>query len=446
MENKLLNKDICLIGLGPAGIGFVNEFIGTNYESNLICVEQGKNIINRVSFGINEKSNELIVGFGGSALFSGSKLSLFPAGKNLTKIVDEKINVESILDTLLAKYSKYLNLLDDSTNKKLILEGKHEYKKRGFLYKYYKAKCFKTSELLGYYQKLHNEISDSKIVTLYNSKVYNIAKKNDFFVVKIIHLDKKIEIICKKVILGVGRLGKSLIKIVNDNFKLESYYSRFDVGIRIEYPTNLFPEIDHFHRDLKIYSNNCKTFCVCKNGKVISYLNNGIYFSEGVLNIETPTEFTNLAILYSLKNSTKTEELILEINKKLNERISNLPIRQNYFDFINSYKENIFDSPTTLDSYQTSTISDFLPTYIFNSIKTFLQKFINLFLSKSSLESINIFFPEINYGYLNFKMKKDFSIYKNIYLIGECTGMIVGILQSEISGQICAKNIIDEFK
>ena len=235
VKNRVIYKKVCLIGLGPAGIGFVNEFLNSKHENNLIGVDLGKNIYDRSLIdSFNQSTNDLVSGFGGAALFSGGKLSLYPAGKNLKQIIGDTINVEQELESLLAEYKEHLTPIIPINDDESIEDKSNEYIEKGFDYKYYEVIYFRNNELFKYYQELFNLMQNSKVEILSNSVVYNISKRNDGYLVQLMQKNLIIEIICEKVVLGVGRLGKKLIETINTNFNLNGHYSRIDCKYRLK--------------------------------------------------------------------------------------------------------------------------------------------------------------------------------------------------------------------
>ena len=85
--------DICLIGLGPAGIGFLSS-LDEEMLKKSVCFEKGNN--NTIcTCHTNSKCSEcdscnIVSGIGGASRFSCGKISNFPAGSGLLPFWDSK--------------------------------------------------------------------------------------------------------------------------------------------------------------------------------------------------------------------------------------------------------------------------------------------------------------------------------------------------------------------
>lgn len=101
-----------------------------------------------------------------------------------------------------------------------------------------------------------------------------------------------------------------MLKHLNTQLNLRGKENHIDVGVRLEFPTDLYPDITKYHNDLKLLFNNARTFCVCKDGRVTHYWLEGIFFMEGNYNPNDKSGFTNLGILMRLKPSRENEAIL----------------------------------------------------------------------------------------------------------------------------------------
>ena len=83
--------DICLIGLGPAGIGFLST-LDEGVLKNSICFEQGDTNTTCTCYTKSECSKcdrcSIVSGVGGASRFSCGKISNFPVGSGLLPFWD----------------------------------------------------------------------------------------------------------------------------------------------------------------------------------------------------------------------------------------------------------------------------------------------------------------------------------------------------------------------
>ena len=97
-ENKRLNDyktEICIVGLGPAGIGAALTFLGADLAADVMCLDAGSPPNDRSCSILQNRSCEkeepcqIISGIGGCSLF-GDKISTFPAGGGLVNVLGSK--------------------------------------------------------------------------------------------------------------------------------------------------------------------------------------------------------------------------------------------------------------------------------------------------------------------------------------------------------------------
>ena len=132
--------DVCLIGLGPAGIGFLSS-IDTTVMSNTICFEKG---------GIDSICNchtsascfhcepcSIVSGLGGASSFSCGKISNYPAGSGMISFFDSKDTMSTFMNTEIEALKSILGLekIDISTSKQM--QMKNHFLESGIKYKYY---------------------------------------------------------------------------------------------------------------------------------------------------------------------------------------------------------------------------------------------------------------------------------------------------------------------
>jgi Uncharacterized FAD-dependent dehydrogenases len=84
--------EVCIVGLGPAGIGAALALSKSNLASHVLCLDAGTSLsirscsILQNSSCKREKPCQIISGFGGCSLF-GAKISAFPAGSKFVTIL-----------------------------------------------------------------------------------------------------------------------------------------------------------------------------------------------------------------------------------------------------------------------------------------------------------------------------------------------------------------------
>lgn len=446
-----LDRDICIIGLGPSGIGFINEYVTHNRQEQIICLEGGKNLSSRHCQVLSGKACietnpcNVVSGFGGASLMAGGKLSLYPAGAILGDILgNEKLAAQEILESLdfyQAGIPLHSNVIDSMPH---LAEGQ-SLESENIKVKNYKSYLYDQKYFYSFHESLLQDWVEKGVDLRFSHRVVRITKTSGKYFVYGTNLEEEFEVSCNIIVLALGKRSFENIHFVNlIELERKRFANKLEIGVRLEFPLSAFPDIDKYHGDLKLKNpiTECKTFCVSKGGKVALYLKDGLLFTEGYENPETSTNYTNLAILKKLKANPNNLTLYDQIIKKLNKRKTIAPIRQNLIDFLNNTRTDKFNHKGSISYFQKGNIAEYLEPEMLKDISEFISEFVDSYLRWQDAKEYYLYFPEMNYGGYFYEINENFMILSNFYLIGESTGQFLGILQCHSSGRICAKNIM----
>ena len=158
MSNQTHKVEVCIVGLGPAGIGTALTLSNSNLASNVLCSDAGNHPSVRSCSDLQKKeckkenTYEIISGFGGCSLFSG-KISGFPAGSKLMNILgSEKLAKVKVLEAL-HLFETYISLRNPAMTVNGIKNAEKLFEKLGFKYRYYDAYLYNQSDLQEAYRK-----------------------------------------------------------------------------------------------------------------------------------------------------------------------------------------------------------------------------------------------------------------------------------------------------
>ncbi len=442
---------VCVVGLGPAGIGTTNTLSYSKLASSTLCLDVGKHPSNRSCPVLQNKRCmkcnpcEMISGFGGCSLLGGGKISDFPAGRKIINILGLYDMGRKRLLEGLNFFDNYLALQKPNITSNDIKIASDLFKNLGFDYKYYDAYIYDQEKLRMAYQKLFSQMRSAGMSILLNTELTRIDCEEDGFELVAKRDKESITIFTKYLVLGVGRLGRSMLKSLNAKLDLGGKENHLDVGVRLEFPTDLYLDITKYHNDLKLLFNEARTFCVCKDGRIALYLLEDMFFTEGHYNLNDKSGFTNLGILIRLKRSRRNETIFDEIKQRLRQINNGKPVCMMLADYLGLSANNHdfskrFDS--SLSFWVQGDVNQCFPQPISTKIKEATYYFASRLLPKDRWDEVNIFAPEVDYNGLSFPVNSDFSIIPRLYLIGDCTGRFRGILQAFCSGSICAESII----
>ena len=441
---------VVVVGLGPSGIGTILSLAKSNLAPHILCLDAGDHLSMRSCSILNdnycrkEKLCQMVSGFGGCSLMGGGKVSLFPAGSALVEILGSDALAKRAILRAIDVFGSYVNLKKPKIRTKDIKTAKDLYTQMGFEYKYYEAYSYNQSDLHKAYKRLFGELESKGVSLWLRTELIEIERSKDCYRLTVKRGNELLSISAKYVVLGLGRLGRTFLNSLNARLNLNGSYNHLDVGVRLEFPKSICPDLTRYHNDLKLKFGSARTFCVCTDGKIAPYLLDDLFFTEGYYNPEDNSNFTNLGILIRLPPSKENERILEDIKK----RCQSVGKGNLIYQLLNDYLANNFEKNGPCEMLNSSIsfgigadINQCYPKPVSKEIRKAVRYFVYRLLSKDDWRKVNVFAPEVDYGGLYFPVQKDFSIIKNMFLVGECTGRFRGILQCLCSGMICGESI-----
>jgi uncharacterized protein len=439
-----------VIGLGPAGLGASLKLAGSSIAGRVICIEAGTEA-NLKFCSILEgkgcrfvKPCQIITGVGGSSLLSGGKVSLFPAGRSMTSILGSEDITKDRLSGSFRLFRQYVPLLAPDISVEQVKACELFFGGKGFNFRYYDSFRYRQADLVSGYERMLNDIASSGMSIRLNTRVVRIERLNEGFQVVATNDTQQIKFVTKRVILAVGRFGKSLLRDIDSDMHLESQPNTCDIGVRLEFPTSVWPDIDSCHKDLKLHFLNARTFCVCKDGLLAPYRVDNVFLLEGHADPDMRTGFTNLAL--TVRSGRISGEVVLaDLERRLLPISKGKPIRQSLRSFLaqgGPDPENE-SHPSSISYWQSGNIKDCLPEDVYSEVHQAVEFFATQLLPQESYSKVFVFAPEIDYYWPRFPLRPGFLSRKaGIYIIGDSAGHFRGILQAFCSGLECAEHIL----
>lgn len=192
---------VCVVGLGPAGIGAALRFLDSDLATDVIYIDAGEpsnkrscSILQGRTCG-KEEPCQIISGVGGCSLFGG-KISILPAGSGIVNIFGSK-------ELAQRKVLQAFNLLNNyfALQKPNITESEHKnaeemFRNLGFRYKYYDAYLYNHEELRKMYQEMILQL-DPAAKLLLNTKLIQVDPEEGVFKLLTAQEGREITIFCK---------------------------------------------------------------------------------------------------------------------------------------------------------------------------------------------------------------------------------------------------------
>ena len=237
-------------------------------------------------------------------------------------------------------------------------------------------------------------------------------------------------VLVRKLVVATGALN------VHDQLISElenSERSCFEIGVRVEAPSQVFGNAFKTHGDLKLKCLNGRTYCVTENGAVMTYKSDGHIFLEGCKNLDQQTDFSNFAVLVK---RTDTSELCSILNN-YRSAFDDLPLKQTYLDYFNN-KQSSNSTYTTCKAARVGDINSLFPEEVNLELKDFLNKVTTAL--GLPLDNLTIIAPELKM-LRSVELSSKFEVHHNLFVTGAATGRFRGILQSICSGIECGQEM-----
>jgi len=418
--------DICLIGLGPAGLGFIQTLLDDNFSGKILCIEAGRDLMRKCGYLVDGECQycnpcNVISGIGGCSIISSEKLSDYPAGSGFSDFFSSDEEAQQALSSALNYIKQQIPIEKYPIDKNGLDSFGQTLNEQDIFLKYYDVYTFKSENLIAFYRKTLDRLQKQNHVIELETEATSIIRLDSFFKI----LSKNGQIFhAKKIIYAGGKLGNNFLnQFVDETMECKTDNS-YDIGMRLEFPTEYIEPFSKLHGDIKLKLENARTYCFSIDGKVAQYHIDSKYYTEGFSSKDIITGYSNLSILFRVMPYDSEYENIKR--KMLLHRSDNSITKVSYAVFSRS------DSEFT--QYLKTILSD---TFI-QHMKKIIHTFVNVLFDGKDMSMLNVYFPELDLIETKTNYDTTFEVSKDVYIIGASTGVFRGILQAFASGQQCA--------
>jgi hypothetical protein len=436
-----------IIGAGPAGLCCAYE-LAKNKTAPILVLDKGINIEKR-----NHKVflNQYVEGVGGPGLYGDAKLCIYGrAGTRLTNFYSEKFldRLANYVDKIFWKFGGKSTKREAPSQTNL---KKLENLCKNFALKLrmaYPVRHLGSKEGRSIVQKFTNWLKEHQVVIQTETQAIKISKTQKGYKVILKRKNEKKEIVeCKYLIIGVGRSGNQWLKKQCETLFIPFSQNIPDIGIRVECSKNVLRPIHTLVRnpriELQTKNGYVKTHCLCMGGEIIVYPINNSLFVDGHTN-------------HKERGNAHINLLYHSFEDKLNTRTKiKKPVIQRMEDFIKnrlSKKREIIKknklSPTAplIFFKDKGNINEIYPYRLTLSIKKFIACLNRICPGFNNNDNL-IYAPVVEWNTWRIKVNKEMETkQKNLYIIGDGSGLTQGIIAAGATGIIAARSIISKEK
>lgn len=454
--------DVLIIGAGPGGIFSAYQLVKNMPELKIAILETGTELSKRkcpidgdkIKSCINCKSCAIMNGFGGAGAFSDGKYNITnDFGGTLYSYIGKKKAIE------LMEYVDEINMENGGAETKMYSTAGSSFKK----------KCMQ-NKLTLLDASVRHLGTDINYIVLEN--IYQFLKdKVDFFFntpvrkIEVIEngyrlITDKSEVEGKRCIVSVGRSGSKWMETVCKDLNIPTKSNRVDIGVRVEIPSAIFEHITDEMYESKIvyrtekFEDKVRTFCMNPHGIVVNENTNGIITVNGH-SFEDPskkTENTNFALLVSkhfsepFKDSNDYGESIARLSNMLGGGV----IVQRFGDLergrrsTHSRIEEGTVRPTL--SATPGDLSLVLPKRILDGIIEMIHALDKIAPGMANDDTL-LYGVEVKFYNMEVELSDKLETnHKDLYIIGDGSGVTHSLSHASASGVYVADNIIEELR
>ncbi len=474
MSEKSNKYDTILIGMGPSSIFCAYELIQLGKAKNVLLIEQGKRVENRVC--PIEKTGKctkckpfcnITSGFSGAGAFSDGKLSLYNeedddiyVGGCLHKYIGVEATKKIIdyTDDIYLKFGADTKL-EGVEYKEEVSKIRNKSKKEGINLIDIPIRHLGTEKAHELYQKLEKYLEENEVNMKFETVVEDIIIENNIVkgvITKSVKSERVEEFYSNNVVIAVGRKGANWLSEMCNKHNIESRAGVVDIGIRYELPNSVMENINKYMYEGKFigypypFKDKVRTFCQNPSGFVSSEVyDNNLTLVNGHSYKDKKSTNTNLAILVS-HNFTypfnKPIEYGRNVAKNLNELGQGNVVVQRLGD-INRGKrtwQNELDSNSVVPTLKSAVPGDITFAIGYRTMTDILQfikemdKIVEGFANPDNL----LYGPEIKFYSNKVLINNNFETsVKGLFCIGDGGGMTRGLMMASASGVQMARNL-----
>ena len=459
-----MNYDVIIIGAGEAGVFAGYELAKLRPELKVLILEQGADIITRICPIVAGKVKECVqcavcgtmCGFGGAGAFSDGKFNFTTAfGGWLTDFMDAG-EVMGLIE-----YVDRINVAHGATDKVYSTDSPaaRELAKRALEHDLHllQARCkhLGTENNLRILQNIYSSMKE-KVEFRFHTAVAEIAVEGEHSYR--VTTEKGEEFTAPWLIAGPGRSGAEWFANQCKALGIQLINNQVDIGVRVELPAVVFEHITDVVYESKLvyrtkqYGDQVRTFCMNPYGHVVAENVEGINTVNGhsYSAPELRSENTNFALLVS-NRFTQPFDQPYRYGKhiaSLSNMLAGGVLVQRFGDLVKGVRTNehrmskSFTRPT-LTAAVPGDLSLALPKRQLDDIIEMIYALDKIAPGTANYDTL-LYGVEVKFYNMEVSVNEKLeSCYKDLYIIGDGSGITHSLSHASASGVHVARSILE---
>ncbi|MBP3435772.1 MAG: FAD-binding protein [Clostridia bacterium] len=464
-----MEKDVVIVGAGPAGIFTALEMIRRGSKQRIVIVEKGQPVEKRrcpkaqVGHCVNCKPYcHITTGFSGAGAFSDGKLSLsYEVGGDLPTLVGEDL----VQETINYADSIYLEFGADTHVEGLEnTEEVKEIRKRAIQAGLKLVDCpirhMGTEKAQNIYLSIEKYLQDNGVEMLFGYECTNLLLQGQSCLgVTVTDGRQELDIHAGHTVIATGRRGADWLEKICAEHNIAHQPGTVDIGVRVEVRNEVMEKVNKTLYESKLigyphpFKNKVRTFCQNPGGFVSQEnYDNDLAVVNGHSYKELKSNNTNLAILCS-HNFSEPFNQPIAYAQKVGELTNMLGaghiLVQRFGDILDgkrTWQKELSQSnlKPTLPDAVAGDITAAMPYRAMINIINFIQAVDHVVPGFASYETL-LYSPELKFYSNRVRMDTDLNTnVQGLHCLGDSSGWTRGLMMASVMGVLMGRKIAEK--
>lgn len=464
-----MQKDVVIIGAGPAGIFTTLEMLRQGCKDKILIVEKGLSVENRrcpkhkTKQCVNCKPYcHITTGFSGAGAFSDGKLSLsYEVGGDLPSLIGENFAQELIdyTDKIYLEFGADTHV-EGIDNSEEVKDIRKRAIKAGLKLVDCPIRHLGTEKAQDIYYAIEKHLLKSGVEILFGYECCDVILKNGVCTgVQITNGKESFEVEAKRTIVATGRRGADWFDGLCTEHGIAHQPGTVDIGVRVEVRDEVMEKVNKVLYESKLigypkpFKNKVRTFCQNPGGFVSQEnYDNDLAVVNGHSYKELKSGNTNVAILCS-HNFNQPFNQPIAYAQKVGELTNMLGaghiLVQRFGDILDgkrTWQKELAQSnikPTLTDAVA-GDITAAMPYRAMTNIINFIQAVDQVVPGFASYETL-LYSPELKFYSNRVKMDENLNTnIKGLHCLGDSSGWTRGLMMASVMGVLMGRKIAEQ--
>ena len=464
-----MNKDVVIIGAGPAGIFTALEMIKKGSKKSILLVEKGQSVEKRHC--PKDKTQKCVsckpychitTGFSGAGAFSDGKLSLsYEVGGDLPTLIGENLAQETInyTDKIYLEFGAD-DRIEGIGNTEEVKEIRVKAIQAGLKLVDCPIRHMGTEKAQDIYFAIEQYLINNGVEIMFGYECNDIVLEDGVckgVIIENVKSKTKNTVYAEHTVIATGRRGADWLEKICADYNIAHQPGTVDIGVRVEVRNEIMEKVNRVLYESKLigypapFKNKVRTFCQNPGGFVSQEnYDNDIAVVNGHSYKELKSDNTNLSILCSHNFSYPFNQPIAyaqKVGELTNMLGTGHILVQRFGDILDgkrTWEKELMQSNVkpTLPDAVAGDITAAMPYRAMTNIINFIKAMDHVVEGFASYETL-LYSPELKFYSNRVKMDEDFNTnVKGLHCLGDSSGWTRGLMMASVMGVLMGRKLV----